>query len=103
MGKLGQDFRNGLRMLRKNPGFTAVAIITLALAIGANTAIFSVVYPVLLRPLPFRQPNRLLTLGENRQKTNCCAYFASYPDFLDWRKSAKSFRSLAGYASDAWT
>lgn len=103
MGTLGQDFRFGLRMLRKNPGFTAIAIVTLALAIGANTAIFSVVYPVLLRPLPFRQPDRLVTIGETRQQNQCCAYSASYPDFLDWRSSAKSFESLAGYASDPWT
>ena len=90
-------------MLRKQPSFTAVAVITLALAIGANTAIFSVVYPVLLRPLPFRDSNRLVTLGESRTKIGCCAYAASYPDYLDWNASAKSFQSLAGYAGDAWT
>ena len=103
MGTLSQDFRFGLRMLRKQPGFTAVAVITLALAIGANTAIFSVVYPVLLRPLPFRDSNLLVTVGESRTKIGCCAYAASYPDYLDWKSSAKSFQSLAGYAGDAWT
>ncbi len=103
MGTLNQDFRYGLRMLRKSPGFTAIAVVTLALAIGANTAIFSVVYPVLLRPLPFQDPNRLLTLGEARHRTSCCAYSASYPDYLDWIANAKSFQSLAGYASDAFT
>ncbi|MGA2902806.1 MAG: ABC transporter permease [Candidatus Korobacteraceae bacterium] len=103
MGTLSQDFRYGLRMLRRNPGFTAVAIITLALAIGANTAIFSVVYPVLLRPLPFRDAERLVTIGESRHQVVCCAYNASYPDFLDWRRTAKGFRSLAGYAPDAFT
>jgi len=90
-------------MLRKNPGYTAVAIITLALAIGANTAIFSVVYPVLLRPLPFRDAERLVTIGEGRHQVGCCSYLASYPDFLDWKRSAKSFQSLAGYAPDAFT
>jgi putative ABC transport system permease protein len=103
MGTLKQDFRYGLRMLRKSPGYTAVAIITLALAIGANTAIFSVVYPVLLRPLPFGDPDRLVTIGEGRHQAGCCSYLASYPDFLDWKRSAKSFQSLAGYAPDAFT
>jgi putative ABC transport system permease protein len=103
MGTLSQDFRYGLRMLRKNPGFTAVTIITLALAIGANTAIFSVVYPVLLRPLPFRDPQQLVTIGEGRHRTGCCAYSASYPDFLDWKRTAKSLQSLGGFAYDAFT
>ena len=102
MGTLRQDFRYGLRMLRKSPGFTVAAIVTLALAIGANTAIFSVVYPVLLRPLPFRDPERLVTIGEARHKTGCCAYNASYPDFLDWIRTAKSFESLAGYSADVF-
>lgn len=103
MGTLRQDFWYGLRMLRKQPGFTAVAVVTLALAIGANTAIFSVVYPVLLRPLPFRDAGRLVTVGESRDKVGCCSYYSSYPDFLDWQTNARSFQSLAGYASDAYT
>ncbi len=103
MGTLSQDFRYGLRMLRKQPGFTAVAVVTLALAIGANTAIFSIVYPVLLRSLPFANPNQLVTVGESRQKIACCSYATSYPDYLDWRANAKSFQSLAGYGGDAYT
>ncbi len=103
MGTLSQDFRYGLRMLRKQPGFTAVAVLTLALAIGANTAIFSIVYPVLLRPLPFANPAQLVTVGEGRQKVDCCFYAASYPDYLDWKTNAKSFQSLAGYGGDAYT
>src|SRR5579862_92101 len=103
MSIYAQDLRYGLRMLRKSPGFTAIAILTLALAIGANTAIFSVVYSILLRPLPFNQPDRLVTVGESRNKVGCCAYHASYPDFLDWTTSARSFQSLAGYAGDAYT
>ena len=73
MGTLKQDFRYGLRMLAKNRGFTAAAAIMLALAIGANTAIFSVLYPALLRPLPYKQPDRLVTLGENRPQLPCCS------------------------------
>jgi putative ABC transport system permease protein len=102
MGTLKQDFRYGLRMLRKSPGFTAVAVITLALAIGANTAIFSVLYPALLRPLPYPQPDRLVTLGENRPQLPCCSYTSSYPDYLDWKRTAKSFASLAGFADDSF-
>ena len=100
MGTLRQDFRYGLRMLRKSPGFTAVAVITLALAIGANTAIFSVLYPALLRPLPYEHPDRLVTLGENRPQLPCCSYTSSYPDYLDWKSTARSFASLAGFADD---
>src|ERR1017187_8897116 len=102
MGTLKQDFRYGLRMLRKGRGFTAVAVITLALAIGANTAIFSALYPALLRPLPYRQPDRLVTLGENRPQVPCCSYTSSYPDYLDWKRTAKSFMSLAGFADDSF-
>jgi putative ABC transport system permease protein len=89
-------------MLRKHPGFTAVAVITLALAIGANTAIFSVVYPVLLRPLPFSNPDQLVTLGEARPLVGH-SFWASYPDFLDWQKNARSFQAFCAYASDVYT
>jgi len=64
MGGLTNDLRYAMRQLRKNPGFTSVAIITLALGIGATTAIFSVVYGVLLRPLPYSDPNRIMAIFE---------------------------------------
>ena len=102
MQTLKQDFRYGLRMLRKSRGFTAAAVITLALAIGANTAIFSVLYPALLRPLPYKQPDRLVILGENRPQLPCCSYTSSYPDYLDWKRTAKSFESLVAFADDSF-
>jgi predicted permease len=92
-----QDLRYGVRMLRKSPGFTLVAVLTLALGIGANTAIFSVVYAALLRPLPYGHPNRLLVVGEGRRQFDINAVEASYPDFLDWRRQTRTFSSLAGY------
>lgn len=103
MGTILQDFRHAARMLFKSPGFTAVAIVTLALGIGANTAIFSVVYVSLLRPLPYHQPDRLLVLGETRQDQGDDGFSSSFPDFLDWSRTAKSFQSLAGYGFDAFT
>jgi predicted permease len=88
-----QDVRYGLRMLRKNPGFTAVAVITLALGIGANTALFSVVNGVLLNPLPYPHPEQLVTVHES--KPNFEAGSISYPNFRDWRKDNHVFSSLA--------
>ncbi|HLW77985.1 MAG TPA: ABC transporter permease, partial [Terriglobia bacterium] len=102
MGALLQDIRYGLRMLAKSPGFTAVAALTLALGIGANTAIFSVVYAALLRPLPYREPGRLVNLGESRSQMDIQSSDNSYPDYLDWTRQAQSFESLAGYNSDGF-
>lgn len=80
-------------MLRKSPGFTAVAVLTLALGIGANTAIFSVVHGVLLAPLPYRQPDRLVMLWENNPRFQ--RVWASYPNFQDWQRGAHSFQQMA--------
>jgi putative ABC transport system permease protein len=97
---LAQDLRYALRMLRKSPGFTAVAVLTLALGIGANAAIFSVVYAALFRPLPYSQPNRLMMLSELRGGAPDPYWEASYPDYQDWMKQSKTFQALAGFAAD---
>jgi len=100
-----QDIRYGLRMLRKSPAFTAVALITLALGIGANTAIFSIVNAVWLRPLPFPEPDRLiyLTSAFSNQKDVTRPFAVSYPDFFDWRATSKSFSGMASYHGDSFT
>lgn len=103
------DVRYGLRTLSYNPGFSIVAILTLALGIGANTAIFSVVHAALIRPLPYAEPSRLITLSEVRPQegqsaqSNTKNWVSSYPDYLDWTKQSKSFQSLAGFGGDAFT
>src|SRR5271168_4772610 len=88
------DVRHGLRMLRKNPGFTAVATLTLALGIGANTAIFSVVQGVVLAPLPYSEPDRLVLVLLYNRALNYPTDL-SYPDFLDWQRSSRSFEQIA--------
>ncbi len=102
MGTLLQDLRYGWRMLAKNPGFTAVAVVTLALGIGANTAIFSVVNAVLLRPLPFAAPDRLVRVVSVRLPANAPDN-ASYPDFLDWRARNHVFESMAAFRTGDFT
>ncbi len=90
---LSQDFRYGWRVLRKSPGFVVIALLTLALGIGANTAIFSVLYGILLRPLPYRDPARLILLNETTPKVGKVS--VSYPDFLDWRAQNRDFSEMA--------
>jgi putative ABC transport system permease protein len=96
MGTLFQDLRYGLRMLAKSPGFTALAVITLALGIGANTAIFSVINSVVLRPLPFREPGRLVELWQiERAPGN---FPLTGPDYLDWQAQNHTLEATSLYS-----
>src|SRR5215469_8027933 len=94
---LGQDLRFAARMLTKRPGFTLVAVLTLALSIGANTALFSVVQAVLLRPLPFHDPERLVDVWQTSPKHDVLQGQVSYPDFLDWKNQNRVFEGMAAY------
>jgi predicted permease len=92
-----QDLRYGLRMLRKNPGFTVVALVALALGIGANTALFSVVYGVLLKPLPYAQGKELVVLHQEFPKANAMNVGFSVKELNDYREQAKSLAQIEEY------
>ena len=110
MSHLAQDLRFALRQLRKSLGFTTVAVLTLGLGIGASTAVFTLVDTVLLRPLPFPQPGRIVALDTLTQptlnpdpSTATIPSDTSYPNFFDWRDRARTFSSLASYATQSFT
>ncbi len=94
---VSQDLRHGWRTLRKSPGFAAAALFTLALGIGVNTAIFSVVYGILLQPLPFRDASRLILVNETTPQVGNVS--VSYPNFQDWRAQTHTFSQMAAIAS----
>src|SRR5438270_2829135 len=98
IGDLGQDVRYGLRILAKNPAFTAIAVLALALGIGANSAIFSVVNAILLRPLPYKNPEQLVMVWENATHLGFPKNTPSPANFLDWRRQTTVFESMAAFA-----
>jgi len=95
---LFQDIRYGLRSLRKAPAFAIIAVVTLALGIGANTAMFSIVNGVLLRPIPFTEPDHLLMLYTSMPQFRQAS--VSYPNFLDWQQRSRAFEQMAAYRFD---
>src|SRR5271154_7279547 len=97
MESLLQDLRYGLRMLRRSPGFTAVAVITLALGIGANTAMFSVINSVLLRSLPFPNPSRVMVVWKTMSNGSPNAF--STPAFLEMRQQSDVLVHLGAFSS----
>src|SRR5215211_7010459 len=95
-----KDFRFAVRMLLKNPGFTAVAIIALALGVGANTAIFTVVNSVLLSPLQFKEPDRLVMTYGMDPKIGMDKAPLSVADYLDWRSQNQIFESMSAFSDN---
>src|SRR5467141_2232233 len=104
MESLIQDVRYGLRMLRKNPSFTSVAVLALALGIGANAAMFSVIEAVLLRPLPYRHAGEIVRVSSTWDRNGTLtSYTSSPPDFFDWRDQSRSFSSMFAYRMGEFT
>jgi putative ABC transport system permease protein len=100
---LWQDIGYGARILRKSPGFTVVAVLTLAVGIGANAAIFTVVNAILLRPLPYPQSERLVRIYESNPKRGIPQFSASATNFVDWQRQNTVFSSIAAYSADEQT
>ena len=103
MERLLDDLRYAARTLRKSPGFTAVAVLTLALGIGANTAIWSLVHAVLLTPLPIAGADQVVKLAATVRREGLELRSVSYPDFADWRQAARSFADMAAWSNTSFT
>jgi len=103
MGSFLQDFKYGIRMLMKRRGFTTIALLTLAIGIGANTAIFSLVHAVLIRPLPYAEPDRLVSLWETTPVKSVSRSRVAPGTFLDWRTRSQSFEDVAAFSSASLT
>src|SRR5579864_4540914 len=97
MANFIQDLRYGVRLLARNPGFTIIAMLTLALGIGANTAIFSLVNGLLLKPLPYHQSDRIVVPATVFERLHEDRGNSSYADFLDWKAQTDLFESVAVY------
>ncbi len=97
------DLRYAVRTLRRSPVFTIATVLTMALTIGANTAIFSVVNAVLIRPLPFASPERLMQVAEKNDKLNISNFAASVLNYLSWKEQNQSFQGLAAIGSGTYT
>jgi putative ABC transport system permease protein len=97
------DFAYALRLMRKSPLFAASVMVTVALAIGANIAIFSIVNAVLLRPMPFNDPTRILQIAEKNDKLHLASFGSSVPNFLDWREQSRSFEEIGAVSYDTYT
>ena len=97
-----QDIRYGFRQLRKSPAFAAVAVLTLALGIGANTAMFSVVDTILLRPLPYHQPGRLMLVSETEMASSSDYVGVAAQEYPDYRDQNRSFSNVAAFESDGF-
>src|ERR1700735_1014517 len=98
-----QDIRYAFRMLRKSPGFTSIVVLTLALGIGANATIFSVINAVLLRPLPYSQPEQLVRIYESNPAKGWPTFSVSAPNFLDWRAQSHLIEKMAAYAPNGYS
>src|SRR5216117_3250435 len=94
-----QDLRHGLRLFAKSPGFTAIAVISIAFGTGANVAIFSAADALLLRPMPVPRPHELLTVGSIVKRGIVTVNVASYPDYVDIRDCSRTFDGLVAYTS----
>ncbi len=103
MDTFWQDVRYGVRSLLKKPGFAFIAVLTLALGIGANSTIFSFVNAILLRPLPYKNPERLVLLDETASRRGIASMGVSFPNFLDWREQNQVFEDVAAYSEDTYT
>jgi putative ABC transport system permease protein len=97
MTHLMRDLKQGIRLLLRKPGFTIVALVTLALGIGANSAIFTVAHALLLKPLPYSNPDELVIVNENNLSRGWASFSVSAPNFVDWRAQTSSFATLAAY------